>query len=195
MTSETTAPGLASGSADGASWAFADGARPTLVERRMVGAVGRASIGFGLAVGRSRAIRPTMGSRRSEFGGAAPALDLWRMRRGDGDVLNDLSVVTTSAPQAGTRVRGAPPPPPARRTVPTTPSGAERAGPMRVRPSATSTRRPQSTRPAWRSWSMWTDQVIARSAVGYVSPAPQAPRPEPDRPAIRVDRRRRASTV
>ena len=53
----------------------------------VVGAVGRASVGFGLAVGRSRSIRPTV--RFDDLNSAAlrPSFDVWRRQRtGDADV-------------------------------------------------------------------------------------------------------------
>jgi hypothetical protein len=135
----------------------------------LIGAVGRASVGFGLAVGRSRAIRPTV--RFDDLNSAAlrPSLDLWRMRRDDIDDIDDSAVWETpdrravSADAATRSTRSA-------RSARSARSTADRLD--RRRSERRTVGRPS-----------WTDQIIQRSAVGYVAPAPGGPMPEPATPA------------
>src|SRR6056297_2752270 len=59
------------------------GRRQTVLARRwssagLIGAVGRASVGFGLAVGRSRAIRPVVQVGDVNSAALRPPVDFWR---------------------------------------------------------------------------------------------------------------------
>ena len=51
----------------------------------LIGAVGRASVGFGLAVGRSQSIRPTVRYQDLNSAALRPSLELWHRHRSDGD--------------------------------------------------------------------------------------------------------------
>lgn len=117
----------------------------------VVGAVGKASIGFSLAVGRSGAIRPTV--RVDDLNSAAlrPSLDAWSKRASGAD---DLAAVPVASVASADRVDERS----ARRPV---------ANEHRHRPAPPVVRRrhvARATRPTW------TDQVIERSAVGYTAP-------------------------
>ena len=136
----------------------------------VVGAVGRASVGFGLAVGRSSAIRPTV--RFDDLNSAAlrPSFDSWRLHRGlhgSADRASDAArdvLVRRTVPANGNRslsTRGAVPAVAARR-VPIEPQRRHRD---------------QLARPTW------TDQIIQRSAPGFVAVTSTDAAPTPVVPA------------
>lgn len=127
-----------------------------------VGAVGRASVGFGLAVGRSRAIRPTVSFDDLNSAALRPSVHAWNLRHGEpepdavtvspagaGPSGNDT--VTAGAPQPGRASR--------HRRDQRVPAGGTGARSRLVRRRAPEARRPT-----------WTDQVIQRSAIGYTAP-------------------------
>lgn len=127
----------------------------------LVGAVGRASVGFGLAVGRSRSIRPTV--RYDDLNSAAlrPSFDVWRQRRtGEvGDVVGDVGEMTAPAYSDPTE---------SRRGVPI--SGTTSRGPVDV--LRRQRQRQRRERPTW------TDQIIQRSSIGFVASTPRSAVPE-----------------
>ena len=136
----------------------------------VVGAVGRASVGFGLAVGRSRSIRPTV--RFDDLNSAAlrPSFDLVRRHRSlhADEFLDDVTgpggTEQTSATRAG-RPAEQPAVPATRIRVPRPQVERAQRHPKRpVRPT-------------------WTDQIIQRSSIGFVAPAPGSPVPVVTPPA------------
>lgn len=119
------------------------------VSATLIGAVGRASVGFGLAVGRSRSIRPIVNLSDVNSAALRPPTRFWS---GGVDELGD----TAAAPTVATS--------PARSVVKRAPARTTSATTRRQRPT-------------------WTDQVIQRSAIGYVAPpagAVAGPLPIPD---------------
>ena len=137
----------------------------------VVGAVGRASVGFGLAVGRSRSIRPTV--RFDDLNSAAlrPSFDVWRRQRtGDADVddgqAGEMTPVVRSAPIE-------------HRPTVRTPGAAVRTSDAAVRRSTERLRRHPQRRPR----PTWTDQIIQRSSIGFVASAPGSAVPVSPLPA------------
>ena len=137
----------------------------------VVGAVGRASVGFGLAVGRSRSIRPTV--RFDDLNSAAlrPSFDVWRRQRtGDADVddgqAGEMTPVVRSAPIE-------------HRPTVRTPDAAVRTPDAAVRRSTERLRRHPQRRPR----PTWTDQIIQRSSIGFVASAPGSAVPVSPLPA------------
>ena len=127
----------------------------------VVGAVGRASVGFGLAVGRSRSIRPTV--RFDDLNSAAlrPSFDVWRRQRSrDGEVDDGRAGEMTPV------VRGASI---EHRPTVRTPDAAVRTPDAAVRRSTERLRRHPQRRPR----PTWTDQIIQRSSIGFVASAPK----------------------
>ncbi|MGB0113080.1 MAG: DUF4157 domain-containing protein [Ilumatobacteraceae bacterium] len=146
----------------------------------VVGAVGRASVGFGLAVGRSRAIRPTVCVDDLNSAALRPSLHAWRQ---DDDTETTTAVAESGAPDpsdtarqrssvgAGHRATQPTAPPSPSPTVRRLASsnGAPRRPPApRVPLARAATRRARHQREAPRP--TWTDQVIQRSAIGYSAP-------------------------
>jgi hypothetical protein len=142
----------------------------------MVGAVGKASVGFGLAVGRSRSIRPTVLFDDVNSAALRPSLDLWRMRR---DVSTEAEADDT-APVTWTSESVTATDAVVRRSA-AAPSHARAPGSPASAGSAA--RRRGWSQQAQRSRPTWTDQVIARSAIGYNAPPSQTRSVEPERPA------------
>lgn len=122
----------------------------------LVGAVGRASVGFGLAIGRSRAIRPIVNLSDVNSAALRPPTNFWREPISDYEIADtgiDSSVIDESA--IGARI------PVERRLVRrSTNPGQQSVSRASAAPSSVSRR---SRRPTW------TDQIIQRSAVGYTS--------------------------
>jgi antigen KI-67 len=118
----------------------------TRVGARLIGAVGRASVGFGLAVGRSRAIRPTVDVTDVNSMALRPPRHFWREPIVDLSDGGDEAESTRSAAVAR-RSEGGP----------------------------TARRSPSRSRRAERTRPTWTDQVIQRSAIGYTTPVAGAP--------------------
>lgn len=131
---------------------------------RLIGAVGRSSIGFGLAVGRSRSIRPVV--RRADLNTPAlrPPPGFWNELHAP-----DAVEETVAEPVRNDTTAASTAPPTVRR---------RHQPPQRVARVATSPTVRADTR------ASWTDQVIERSAVGYVRPTSQtftpAPKPADD---------------
>ena len=135
----------------------------------LVGAVGRASVGFGLAVGRSRSIRPTV--RFDDLNSAAlrPSFDLWRRHRADeapDDAVRDEARPAEAS--IGDRTSA-----PARSLV-ATPMRGTAAAPTSPGGSSDRARR----HPHRRARPTWTDQIIQRSSIGFVASAPGSSVPE-----------------
>ena len=149
------------------------GRRQTVLARRwssagLIGAVGRASVGFGLAVGRSRAIRPVVQVGDVNSAALRPPVDFWRPGADEPDETAMASFPGAGSAADAGRVAGAPvaaPPAPA----------SVAASPRREsarRPAVPTARRVDaSSRPTW------TEQVIQRSSIGYTAPAPGSPVP------------------
>jgi hypothetical protein len=153
----------------------------------MVGAVGRASVGFGIAVGRARSIRPTVLFDDVNSAALRPSFDLWRTRRDSADAVAFEAADTDAAASVGelgdasaAAVRRT-----AAATRPVVPTGASRtvASGSSGNSANSAARRRRATQQAQRSRPTWTDQVIARSAIGYTAPRSTATRVEPERPA------------
>lgn len=131
---------------------------------RLIGAVGRSSIGFGLAVGRSRSIRPVV--RRADLNTPAlrPPPGFWNELHAP-----DAVEETVAEPVRNDTTAASTAPPTVRR---------RHQPPQRVARVAASPTVRADTR------ASWTDQVIERSAVGYVRPTSQtftpAPKPADD---------------
>ena len=111
----------------------------------LIGAVGRASVGFGLAIGRSRAIRPNVNLSEVNTAALRPPTNFWREPISEPPV--DESMFVPANPSA---------------------ASASTASPARSDRSMSRSAAP----PRSAARSTWTDQVIQRSAVGHVS-APQ----------------------
>ena len=143
---------------------------PHRTSATLIGAVGRASVGFGLAVGRSRSIRPIVNLCDVNSAALRPPTEFWR--EPVSDVGSDGHLEADVAPSA-TRSNGGRTDTIAR-SAPRTASPASSNG---VRRTADVRRPPRRSRPTW------TDQVIQRSAIGYVArPSEAAPEalPVPD---------------
>lgn len=169
--SDATTPDTAPDTTHGLGRGVADRARNQSVlarrrtSARLVGAVGRASVGFGLAVGRSRAIRPVV--RRNELNSSAlrPPTGFWHERIDEGALWDD----------AGSWSRHTTEPRPTG-TTSATPRPQRETGTAELRRAARGGR----TRPTpRRRTASWTDQVIARSSVGYVPAAASVAEPAP----------------
>jgi hypothetical protein len=130
----------------------------------VVGAVGRASVGFGLAVGRSRSIRPTV--RFSDLNTAAlrPSFDVVRRHRGV-DIVDHLG-----DPDRGAAGEPAAP----ARAVATTSVSPMRAVESKNSVAAANRAAVERARrhPKRRDQPTWTEQIIQRSSIGFVAPAP-----------------------
>ncbi len=129
----------------------------------VVGAVGRASVGFSLAVGRSQSIRPTV--RFGDLNSAAlrPSFDVLRRHRGVDDAdAGHGPLERRSLDQAGDSTVRAP----ARR--PARPSDASALPAAASRASIERSRR----HPKRRAHPTWTDQIINRSSVDATRSTP-----------------------
>src|SRR6056297_2571389 len=154
------------------------GRRQTVLARRwssagLIGAVGRASVGFGLAVGRSRAIRPVVQVGDVNSAALRPPVDFWRPGADEPDETAMASFPGAGSAADAGRVAGAPvAAPPALASVAVSPRRESAQ-----RPAVPTARRVDaSSRPTW------TEQVIQRSSIGYTAPAPGSPVPEVEVP-------------
>ncbi|MFT4657739.1 MAG: hypothetical protein ACI8V4_001918 [Ilumatobacter sp.] len=156
---------------------------------RLVGAVGRASVGFGLAVGRSRAVHPVV--RRSDLNSLAlrPPTEFWRE-----SIDNYHEAATPVADHStATQLATATTPPAAKLATAPVSAGSNKVQRSSAPPEAsvTSARHAAAVRsastPARRSIASrrptWTDQILRRSTIGWTDqqalgvnrPAPEAP--------------------
>lgn len=162
---------------------------------RLVGAVGRASVGFGLAVGRSRSIRPVV--RRADLNSPMlrPPPGFW-LNRADDEELDARAAaapVSEAVPSknAVANVGLAASAAPVRSKLPATTattatlptSAASVTGRPTVQQRVDRMATPAATvAPAKSAPTSWTDQVIDRASVGYVRPTSGTFTPAPKPP-------------
>ncbi len=148
-----------------------------------IGAVGKASVGFGLAVGRSSAIRPSVSYGDLNTAALRPSLEGWRARLAHRPA-DDASPTTEVGPGVDAGVDLATPAVSSRsgasrsnrnsasdRTSSGRGSGRHQVARRRVaeRPTVPV---PVRRQPAAAARPTWTDQVIQRSSIGYSRSAP-----------------------
>lgn len=151
-------------------------ARPqTVLARRWspvgsIGAVGRSSVGFGLAVGRSRSIRPTVEVGDLNSAALRPPIEFWRSEAPRDDAAPAQTVPAATGPTMSPAQANRAPDAAAGHRVDT--DGAQRLAsaastkPVARRPSGPTI--PTSRRLAAPARPTWTDQVIQRSSIGSV---------------------------
>jgi hypothetical protein len=157
---------------------------------RLVGAVGRASVGFALAVGRSRAVHPVV--RRSDLNTLAlrPPTEFWR------ESIDNYHEVATPVADHSTAAQLATATTPTTAKLATAPAATgsnqvQRSSAVQPEASVASARHAAATRsastPTRRSVASrrptWTDQILRRSTIGWTDqqalglnkPVPEAP--------------------
>lgn len=148
---------------------------------RLVGAVGRSSVGFGLAVGRSRSIRPVV--RRSDLNSPMlrPPPGYWLNRAEDHELEgDDWSSTSTSVAREASPLATRTPDQRIDAITPTPSRPATGRPPVQRRVERMATAG-VSTGSAAAATTSWTDQVIDRASIGYVRPTSDtfAPAPKP----------------